>query len=47
MPRLSNSGNDLRSVVAIRQSYLWMDEFPEVNCFPSEVKENYRKKWKL
>jgi UbiD family decarboxylase len=34
-----------RVLIDACRPYLWMDEFPEVNAFPPDVKEQYRKKW--
>ena len=34
-----------RVLIDACRPYRWMDEFPEVNCFPPEEKERYRKKW--
>jgi 4-hydroxy-3-polyprenylbenzoate decarboxylase len=34
-----------RVLIDACRPYRWMDEFPEVNSFPSDVKAQYRKKW--
>ena len=34
-----------RVLIDACRPYRWMDDFPEVNCFPPETKEKYRKKW--
>ena len=34
-----------RVLIDACRPYRWMDEFPEVNSFPPDVKEQYRKKW--
>lgn len=34
-----------RVLIDACRPYLWMDEFPMVNSFPPDVKEQYRKKW--
>jgi UbiD family decarboxylase len=34
-----------RVLIDACRPYRWMDEFPEVNSFPPEIKEQYRKKW--
>jgi 4-hydroxy-3-polyprenylbenzoate decarboxylase len=36
-----------RVLIDACRPYRWMDEFPEVNCFPPEIKERYRKKWNV
>jgi 3-polyprenyl-4-hydroxybenzoate decarboxylase len=34
-----------RVLIDACRPYVWMDEFPMVNSFPPDVKEQYRKKW--
>jgi 4-hydroxy-3-polyprenylbenzoate decarboxylase len=34
-----------RVLIDACRPYLWMDEFPMVNSFAPDVKEQYRKKW--
>jgi 4-hydroxy-3-polyprenylbenzoate decarboxylase len=34
-----------RVLIDACRPYRWMDEFPEVNSFPPDVKEQIRKKW--
>jgi 4-hydroxy-3-polyprenylbenzoate decarboxylase len=36
-----------RVLIDACRPYSWMDEFPEVNAFPREVKEQVAKKWNL
>ena len=34
-----------RVLIDACRPYRWMEDFPQVNAFPPEVKEHYRKKW--